>query len=595
MPPRASIILALILLFAGYTTLYTVVDPSRDAYTEPPPIDEAMYQRLWGFAWSEGLDISTTQAIEARQYNGSTILVAKISFALKPELRDCRVYAWIYTSGGPPGERWIVLVHGLGGDHTFFEKPMGGDPPLAYELALRGVTVLSIDAAGHGESCIPGGESWEDLASSIEPGQFFLYYVYLSGLRAVEAALQLGAQDVAIGGVSMGGLTSLVVASIHPKVSLAIPIVASGCLTCAIQSGGLANLVGPPDMPVDDRSASLLSHADPLSYITRAAEQGTLEGKTFYILFSGHDEYFPLEGLEYTVARLEEGGARVYVAIDGNNNHYTPGKGWTDSVLNLAGLYSEGMASEAFQDSLPPSPRPSALLLGSEWRPAADGLAFLPPLPLIPVFLGGEALSRSSADIIVTTTLYWTLPLPLRLLVGLAFVSTAFYLANLVYGRMRAATATLLGLLAVMLAGVPFWVWPGRFSLGILGLLERYAVTPSVAFDVPTLPLLTAAMLATPLLLAASVLVVRRIASWLLLSLYILSVMAIYGLMRVVVGIIEDNAPQEIPARLLPVELGYAVLAVAALLARRRLQTARPSRGQSQGGPEVLAARDRQP
>ncbi|WP_062662194.1 alpha/beta fold hydrolase [Aeropyrum camini] len=275
---RVAAAVFLLLLFIGYINLYTVLDPSQDTYITPPPLGEDLYRELWGFDWSRGLDVRV-ESFEAASYRGSTISVAKISFSLLPGTPDCRIYGWLYGSPSSEGP-WILLVHGLGGDHTFFEETLGGYK-IAYELALRGFKVLSIDAAGHGESCIPGGESWRDRATTLEPGEFFLYYVYLSGVRAVEAAEALGAEPgrIAVMGVSMGGLTSYTVASLHPSVTLAIPIVASGCLSCMIQSGGLANLVGPSDAPVDGETVEKLSSSDPLSYIKLAASKGLLEGK----------------------------------------------------------------------------------------------------------------------------------------------------------------------------------------------------------------------------------------------------------------------------------------------------------------------------
>ena len=421
---------------------------------------------------------------------------------------------------------------------------------------------MAIDAAGHGLSCIPGGKSWMDKAFNIEPGEFFLYHVYLSGIRAVEAAEELGAEPgkIIVSGVSMGGMTSLVVGSIHPDVPLAVPIVASGCIPCMIGSGGLANLVGPTDMALDEEAITKLSAADPLAYIKYAGAKGLLEGKAFYILFSGHDEFFPTEGLIVTVEALREGGARVYLAFDGNNNHYKPAPGWIDSILSLmesyagkeeAGLPSSGEAEYA---------GPGLLVQGArEWRPPVEGLAYANGALLVPLLFGGEVVGEYSSNPLLTTLPYmpsWILNAVLALLA----LIMAYIVAARRLGLSRPEALIALVVAAAIVYALPYWTWPGRFALSLLELMERYGVTPSEALGIPTLPLLTSAILAAPILLIAYILSGRRILSILTAILYLLAALLPFIVTRLVLATIASKAPQPLPASTIPIEIAVPVI-----------------------------------
>ncbi len=562
----------ILLLFFGSINLYTVLDPSLDYFKASPPLEGALYDRLWGFDWSSGLDLRVEES-RSIGYKGVTVKIKHVTYALFPWNNTCRIHAWLYTVGAR-GSGWIVLVHGLGGSHEFWEEQLDGYK-VAFDLALMGFNVLSIDAAGHGESCIPGGKSWEDKAFTIEPGEFFLYHVYVSAVRAVEAAKAMGAEPgrIAVMGVSMGGMTSYVVASIHPDVPLAIPIVASGCIPCMIQSGGLANLVGPTNMEVTDEVVAKLAAADPLSYIKLAASRGWLEGKTFYILFSGHDEYFPTEGLEFTVEALREGGARVSVAFAGNNNHYKPAPGWMDSVFIVLEEFLrkgvEGVASMLPRGQAHVTSQAALVVGASKWRPGADGLAYLPGIPLIPMLLGGEVVGKVG-DRPLANLLPQSSPLALRLAMLALFTAAAA-----IYARSRGIPRWPLAIVAAYASAAafasPFWLWPGRFHHSVLSLMERYAVTPSMVLGIPTNPLLSLAVALSPVLAAALATSRGKASTAALAVLYLVASLLPFILMRVVLSVIESRALQPMPARVVPVEAVYIALVAGIVLARRKI------------------------
>ncbi len=553
-------------ILVASANLAVLTSYSHNAYPQTLKPLRADFEKLWGYNWSADLNLNLMER-RSTTYRGVSVEVSHYTFTLRPDLPACRIHAWLYDAGG--NGPWVILVHGLGGSHLFFDRESELGVRLAPELAVRGFKVLAIDAAGHGESCIPGGEEWRDKAFTNNPSEFFLYHVYTSALRAVEAAKQLGAEPgrIAIMGVSMGGMTSLAVGALHPDVSLAIPIVASGCIPCMTASGGLANLVGNPEAGLDRDTVYNLSLADPLAYIWAAP---SLKGKVFYILFSTHDEYFPVEGLEATVKALEEKGADTYVALAPNNNHYRPGKGWIDSALRVLEEFKKGgaqAASTLLSQNYAERPSPLRLLagIGAWWRPSANGLCYAPGVPLLPLLATGEVVEVRSGPV-VTTGLPYRMPRAAAAVLLLLGLAAAYYSSRRLGWTPGPVIAPMTASLVYVL---PYWIWPGRFTLQFLDVLERYGVTPGMILGFPTVLLATALILAAPLILAAAVLSRGR-KSGALYAVYVVAALIPLLLMRLTLFIIADKAPFEVPATTAPLEALPPLIAVATWMLRRR-------------------------
>ncbi|MEB3860353.1 MAG: acetylxylan esterase, partial [Desulfurococcales archaeon] len=213
---RIAWILLVVLIASMTSSLQSVLVPSEKPYTGPPTISPVDFDYFWGLDWSEDLDVRVESRTPVTYSSPTgfitTLYVTELSYRLYPG-RDCRIYAWLYTTNNS-GEYGILLVHGLGGDHKSFEEPL--EEPLegvitAYELASMGYMVLSIDAAGHGKSCIPGSSDWIEAARKTSAEDFLFRHVYSSALRGVEVLKQMGASPgkIAVAGVSMGGMTSI--------------------------------------------------------------------------------------------------------------------------------------------------------------------------------------------------------------------------------------------------------------------------------------------------------------------------------------------------------------------------------------------------
>ena len=101
-------------------------------------------------------------------------------------------------SSGPKDAPALLTAHALGFDHRIFDAALPHLP--------MGMRIVRYDARGHGASDTP-------------PGPYTLRQM-VSDARAVCTALDL--TDVAVAGVSMGGLTALGLALRHPELVRAL-------------------------------------------------------------------------------------------------------------------------------------------------------------------------------------------------------------------------------------------------------------------------------------------------------------------------------------------------------------------------------------
>ncbi len=547
--PKVYRVIAVLAATLVALQVYVILSPGSQELPITPPAEPAISKGSWEGGLGLRLESSETVSV-----SGRLVEVKKYSFTLKPGLGDCRIYMRVVDANG--GSGWVLLIHGLGGSSLFWLEGPGAS--VLAELINRGFNLALVDLAGHGESCIPGGSEWKDLARSLgDPQSFFLYYVYLSGLRAVEALNEIGASDVSVVGLSLGGMTALVVAALHDSVGSAVSIYAAGCLTCMIASGGSANFIGDPDSGLSDKDAlHTLARLDPLNFI----RSSPMEGKRVWIVMPSHDEYFPLEALEATLAELERSGAAVGFTIAPNGSHYSMPPWLPELVADLLSGKPAGVGGETLV-----------------WRPSAKGLSYLPGAGS-PVILNlvapSQVLVLQGSPPATVSVAEGPRVLSILLAALWAAVSVAAGRAGYVFKPWLLPLFSVAA--AAIVAGLPAVAWPDRFSLSILELAERYGSTMSAFSSLPSLHAFTAAAIAVPAFLAGVLAVKSRYSTAALALAYVLAVATLYGVPRLTFYTVESLASAEgfeSRATIYPVEAALILLLAVAVLAKKRLAT----------------------
>jgi dienelactone hydrolase len=564
---RVAWLLLVILIASTTSSLQAVLSPSEKLYSGPPPINPVDFESLWELDWSEDLDlrVESRTLITYSSPTGfvTTLYVTEVSYKLYPGV-DCRIYAWLYATNSS-SDYGILLVHGLGGDHKSFEEPL--EEPLegvitAYELASMGYLVLSIDAAGHGKSCIPGSSDWIEAARKTSAEDFLFRHVYSSAMRGVEALKQLGASPgrIAVAGVSMGGMTSIAVASLHPDVPLAVPIIAAGCFVCMVEAGGLANLVGDPRSTLDDKDVAYnISLSDPL-----VIAMNSLPGKTYYFLFATHDEFFPVEGLERVVEALKERGNTVAVRLMPNTNHVVPEEHLV-SVLELFDSFKEGVVRVGDASARSEEPGFNELVGASYWwRPGFKGAYYLPGATPVTLLFSPQFFTEGGIEGFKYTSLPEELPPYLSLIVAFVAGAAAFYMAYTIsIDYRRSALAVAMAVAASSPYWLPYIVWPGRFTMTLLDFMERFGATPGEATGIPSLELFYVTVVLSPILMGASVLAESRAGALAMVTVYLILNIISFGLARLTLSAIESRSGIDLPMTVYPLELVAIIIVIA--------------------------------
>ena len=379
----------------------------------------------------------------------------------------------------------IVLVHGWGGSHKSLLR-------YAEYLALEKFVVLAIDAAGHGKSGLINRPrdlyltEWD--FKNIEYS--LLRQVYLSAVRAVSVLIRDPAVDsskIGVCGASMGGLTSFVAGAVDPRVQAVVSIVASGCLLSSIRLGGLSNFLISRNISYSSKYMKNTAFIDPVNYVH------LLKDKKVFILFSTHDEFFPIESLLYTLSKIQ--AEELYLSLAANNNHYREYYGWREYALKF---FKHAFYGEDF-----PGLKYRVVDLGVglyvdvkdriylEARPAIQGFPYTrlkPPL-ILPYLFPLQyfvELRDGSGRLIVTSA-------PVK--VGSTAATVVLVLSAVFLLLSKRSLKHLLDLLFVAAAALiyisPLLYCPSRFTLNILQLTERYGVYTESLYITPFLALLS--------------------------------------------------------------------------------------------------------
>lgn len=327
-----------------------------------------------------------------------------------------------------------------------------------------------------------------------------------------------------------------------------------------------------------------LAAIDPLNY-ARIAKPG----KWWLFLFSTHDEYFPLEGLEETIDVLKARGEHVYVLVALNNDHYKVYRRWLEAIPVFLNTIFYNLIGRGGLEPPKLIHYPFIVLLKGAyevaWRPAITGLPYLeaPPVVVLLSPIQGIGFSAPLGISISTGPIVTGRFEPLIVLV-LSIILSSYLLAN----RPGSSSAKLASALSAYTLSIlpfilPYIVWSGRFTLTLLQVYERYGIMISDAvYSGPLYPialfmLAFTALIAPPLVFLA-VLVDKEKLSYPLLTVIALLQITLILASRMLFLTLSQKTGITIPASIYCLEAFPAVIAVwpgieklARALYRRRL------------------------
>ncbi len=563
-------VIAFILLCITTVDILGFLQPSIKYYGEPYIASKDEIWSIWGFDWSKNLDLRIEYVEEK-----NNLVVKKISYTLFPWTPQCRVKGWLYYSRKILENKSrlpaILLIHGLGQSHLMYTR----DYPLVDLLVDKGYIVYAIDAPGHGESCIIGSIGWREAASKIDNITENLFYqVYVAGVRGVEVLKKIDIVDprrIAVAGASMGGLTTLVVTSLHNDVVAGIVVVASGCITCMIESGGLANFVIGNDGEGSEEIIKKVSLIDPLSYVRLASAN-----KKFLILFSTHDEYFPLEGFLLTVDIMRNRCVDAIVYVAPNNNHFKPYPGWIDTALEfLVKVFSGENLDEYSLCRLKPY-RENLLYYtydnaSTSWyRLSIKGTKYFIANPSMPILYPIESFGVYNED----SFTYTTEPVRGGLLIGLILLFVSILLIGLILiwiiePSLEQLAASITSYIAsILVLTIPYIYWPNRFEINFLEFTERYGVALTNYLGIDMLLYTTMLCIIAPPLAFTGFIVRKNIVRTILVVLYTVLQLTPFIIVRHALTHVAGGAPY---INIYPIEvIAVAPLVILAVLALYR-------------------------
>lgn len=119
----AKLILLFILIMIVTANILALASPPGSFRLKTPVPSSSLYRQLWGFNWSAGLSLSWLSESIAVYWGNVEIVIREVAYPLLPNTPECLVHAWLYYRIDNPGHSpGVILVHGLGIDHTMFER-----------------------------------------------------------------------------------------------------------------------------------------------------------------------------------------------------------------------------------------------------------------------------------------------------------------------------------------------------------------------------------------------------------------------------------------------------------------------------------------
>jgi pimeloyl-ACP methyl ester carboxylesterase len=214
----------------------------------------------------------------------------------------------------------VLYLHGFDEQYEDFMQ-------MLRELAAAGFLVMGIDQPGSGNTTgFPPLSPRTFLNVTNGPQSASLYHSVWAAARALtllEAIPQVQANATIVAGDSMGGLVTIILSAIDPRVDGSIPMIAGGNLLNSITSGSLLNSVLVPTYYLGSTEMmNIIKWFDPLAY-TR------LLTRPVFMMFGTNDQFFPITSMMDTIETIK---AELTLNIVPNWGHGVDLQ-WSDNII----------------------------------------------------------------------------------------------------------------------------------------------------------------------------------------------------------------------------------------------------------------------
>ena len=291
---------------------YTYILPQR--YHSPPTEQDIDF---WSDVMGEIRNASTLNVtLESSRFEEISGLKINVThykiFSEGYGGRDIWIHVVVMYNGDLTPKPGVLLVHGYGGDWTIFEDYM-------IELVKHGYVAVALDAPGAGgeSTDFPPDDSKYVVNTSDGPEYGYFYHVAYAVMRTItfmETLSFIDSSKIFVGGVSMGGIMSLIVGAVDDRILAAIPIVAAGNYLDSILSGSFANGLAPKDVSLDSKEAiNMIRYFDVYAYASK------IEKPILYVAVT-NDEYFNIVAFNDTYNVIPS--KQKTLVIWPNSDHY---------------------------------------------------------------------------------------------------------------------------------------------------------------------------------------------------------------------------------------------------------------------------------
>jgi pimeloyl-ACP methyl ester carboxylesterase len=214
----------------------------------------------------------------------------------------------------------VLYLHGFDEQYEDFMQ-------MLRELAAAGFLVMGIDQPGSGNTTgFPRLSPRTFLNVTNGPQSASLYHSVWAASRALtllESIPQVQTNAIIVAGDSMGGLVTIILSAIDPRVDGSIPMIAGGNLLNSITSGSLLNSILVPTYYLGSTELmNIIKWFDPLAY-TR------LLTRPVFMMFGTNDQFFPITSMMDTIETIK---AELTLNIVPNWGHGVDLQ-WSDNII----------------------------------------------------------------------------------------------------------------------------------------------------------------------------------------------------------------------------------------------------------------------